>query len=251
MVIPTYNEAAALPRLLAELVRLPLDLRVWVVDDGSPDGTGAIASAWATQYPSRITVVHRPTKSGIARAYHAGLSAAVTAGCTLVGTMDADGSHRPVDLPRLVAAFHDPSLDMVLGSRWVAGGGTVAWPWVRQGLSRLGSAFARRALRLPVWDVTGGFRLMRSTVWAALAPVAAPAGFGVQIAWTATAVQRGFHVGEVPIQFPQRQVGTSKLSLAIVLEALGWVIRAGTRRIWSEGFLPPAKPRDAAPRRTP
>jgi dolichol-phosphate mannosyltransferase len=222
LILPTYNESenleamvdAALPRL-AERGGEPT---VLVVDDASPDGTGAIADRLAAERAA-VRVLHRPRKEGLGRAYLAGFGAAVEGGADLVLQMDCDFSHDPADLPRLIAAA-DAS-DLVLGSRYVPGGGVENWALPRRILSRGGSAYARLILGVPVRDLTGGFKCWRRAALEALDLDGVDAqGYGFQIEMTYRAIRAGFTVTEVPIVFRERREGQSKMTPWIALEAV-------------------------------
>jgi dolichol-phosphate mannosyltransferase len=227
LILPTYNEAdnlekmvrAALPRLAA----VAPEHRILVVDDNSPDGTGRIADRLAAEL-SGLEVLHRPGKAGLGRAYLAGFARALEGGADLVLEMDCDFSHDPADLPRLIAAAAEA--DLVLGSRYVPGGGVTHWGIFRRALSRGGSLYAQLLLGLPVRDLTGGFKCFRREVLEGvdLAGIAAD-GYGFQIEVTYRAIRAGFRVKEVPIVFRDRRVGQSKMSARIALEAV-WKVPA-------------------------
>lgn len=218
VVIPTYNERENLQALVPRVLALGEGYRVVVVDDASPDGTGEVADALAGRYPGRINVLHRPAKGGIGPAYAAGFRAALALSTPLVAQMDADLSHDPATLPVLVAtaATHD----LVLGSRYVPGGGTVGWPRHRRLLSRLGGHYARIVLGVPVRDLTGGFKVFRRETLAGLDLETIRAdGYGFQIETTWRVLRSSGRVAEVPITFADRVAGASKLSRRIVVEA--------------------------------
>ena len=227
LVLPTYNEAenleplvrAALPRLAAAAD----EHRVLVVDDASPDGTGEIADRLAIAL-DEVEVLHRPGKEGLGPAYLAGFARALEAGADLVLEMDADFSHDPDDLPRLIEAARHA--DVVLGSRYAPGGGVAGWGPVSRRLSRAGSWDARRVLGLEVRDLTGGFKCIRRAVLDGidLARVHAD-GYAFQVELTYRAVQAGFRVREVPIVFRDRRQGESKMPPRIALEAV-WKVPA-------------------------
>src|ERR671916_917694 len=215
--------AAAFPRLSEG----DLDPTILVVDDASPDGTGAIADRLAAESPA-VRVLHRPRKDGLGRAYLAGFAAALEGGADLILQMDCDFSHDPADLPRLIAAAG--AADVVLGSRYVPGGGVVNWGWMRRALSWGGCAYARIFLGLPVRDLTGGFKCFNARVLRGLDLTGVHAdGYGFQIEMTYRAVKAGFSVAEVPIQFRERSVGQSKMTPRIALEAVwkGPALRLG------------------------
>jgi dolichol-phosphate mannosyltransferase len=225
VVIPTYNEVDNLVPLLersrAALASCepPLDVTFLVVDDGSPDGTGELADALAARWAD-VRVLHRREKSGLAAAYLAGFDVALIAGADLVVEMDADLSHDPADLPRLVAAARDGA-DIALGSRYVPGGSTEGWPLPRRLLSRAGGAYASFVLGLGVRDPTGGFKCFRAGTLRALDLEAiASRGHAFQVETTFLALRSGRRVVEVPITFREREHGHSKMSLAIAVEAI-------------------------------
>jgi dolichol-phosphate mannosyltransferase len=218
IVVPTYNEAENIEGLIAAvLTRLRAERRVLIVDDSSPDGTGEIADRLAGEH-EEVEVLHRPAKQGIGPAYVAGFRRALEGGAALIGQMDADFSHDPGDLPRLMAAAE--GADLVLGSRYVAGGGTAEWGPVRRMISRGGSAYARRVLGLGVRDLTGGFKIFHREVLEAIKLETIPSlGYAFQVETTYRAIKAGFRVLEVPITFHDRRVGDSKMTTEIVLEA--------------------------------
>ena len=229
LVLPTYNEAgnveaivrAALPRLAAATV--PDGHRILIVDDSSPDGTGAIAERLAAELDA-VEVLHRSAKEGLGRAYLAGFRRALDAGAELVLEMDSDFSHDPVDIPRLVEASRDA--DLVLGSRYVEGGGIINWGFGRRLLSRGGSWYARTVLGVPIRDMTGGFKCFRREVLERLHLAAVHAGgYGFQVELTYRALEAGFRVREIPIVFHERREGASKMSGRIALEAV-WKVPA-------------------------
>jgi len=218
VVVPTYDEADNLERVVSRLRAAVPAADVLVVDDGSPDGTGDIADRLAAADP-QVAVLHRRAKQGLGAAYVAGFRWGIERGYDVLVEMDADGSHQPEQLPALLAAT--ASADLVLGSRWVQGGRVVNWPASRQLLSRGGNTYVRFMLGFPLRDATGGFRAFRRPVLEKLGlDDVASAGycFQVDLAWRA--VCRGFTVVEVPIEFVERTAGSSKMSGAIVREAL-------------------------------
>jgi dolichol-phosphate mannosyltransferase len=219
--VPTYNERENLEPLVQALGRILDTARdsVLVIDDDSPDGTGRIADRLAEELPW-VSVLHRERKEGIGAAYVAGFGVALAAGATLVVQMDCDFSHDPADVPRLVAACEDGA-DLALGSRWVEGGGTANWGLVRRVISRGGSLYARLVLGVGVRDLTGGFKCFRrSTLDAVDLGGVRTRGYGFQIEMTYRILRSGRDVVELPIVFVDRRVGQSKMSGAIVLEAM-------------------------------
>lgn len=225
VVIPTYNECENLPRIVARVRAAAPGVDILVADDNSPDGTGAIADELAAA-DSRVHVLHRPGKAGLGAAYLAGFAWALERGYDAVVEMDADGSHRPEDLPRLIEALVDA--DLVLGSRWVPGGQVVNWPLSRKVLSRGGNAYTRFMLRAPVRDATGGYRIFRASALRSLDLGSVESqGYCFQVDLVWRAVQRGLVIREVPIIFVEREIGTSKMSRQIVIEALAKVTRWG------------------------
>ena len=218
LVLPTYNEADNLESIVAAALKhLPESARLLVVDDNSPDGTGQIADRLAADQP-RIEVLHRPQKEGLGPAYIAGFRRALAAGAAYVLEMDSDFSHDPADLPRLLEAA--AGADLVIGSRYVPGGGVENWTATRKAVSRGGSAYARLLLGVPVRDLTGGFKCFRREVLEAIDLDAVNSrGYAFQVEMTYRAVKAGFSVVEVPIFFRDRVAGTSKMSGMIVAEA--------------------------------
>jgi dolichol-phosphate mannosyltransferase len=234
VVIPTFNEATNLELAIVAardaLAQLPdVDPHVLVVDDSSPDGTGAIADRLATEDPS-VEVLHRTVRQGLGPAYLAGFAHALAGGAELVCEMDADLSHNPADIPRLVAAIDDGA-DLALGSRYVDGGGVVDWGLLRRLISRGACLYARLVLGLSMRDLTGGYKCFRRPVLEAidLASVRSH-GYVFQIELTLRAVRGGFRVVEVPITFRDRERGKSKMSARIALEAAWRVPQLRGRR---------------------
>ena len=225
VVLPTYEEAENLPGIaFAILAALP-GATLLVVDDNSPDGTGRIADDLAKAEP-RIRVRHRPGKQGIGRAYLDGFRVALDAGATAVCQMDADWSHDPTMLPRLLAPIVDDKADLVIGSRYVKGGRVLDWGLGRRVISRLGSLFARTVLTLRPHDLTGGFKAWRAATIAAIPSDGVHAGgYVFQIEMTYRASRAGARIREVPITFQDRRVGHSKMSRRIIAEALLVVVR--------------------------
>jgi dolichol-phosphate mannosyltransferase len=221
VIVPTYNELENLPHIVPAILAASPEVDVLVVDDNSPDGTGRAADELAAADP-RVRVLHRERKEGLGRAYLAGFAEALARGYGRILEMDADFSHDPSRLPALLAASRE--VDLVLGSRYVEGGGTVHWGLARRALSKGGSLYARNILRLPVRDLTGGFKCFRREVLEALdLGTVRSTGYAFQIELTYRAARRGFRIREVPILFADRRVGKSKMSRRIVLEAL-WMV---------------------------
>jgi dolichol-phosphate mannosyltransferase len=232
LVVPTYNEAENLEpfvrAVLPQLAAASSEHHLLIVDDSSPDGTGQIADRLAAELP-QVHVLHRAEKDGLGRAYVAGFERALGEGAELVLQMDVDFSHDPKSVPALIASAGDA--DLVIGSRYVAGGGTVDWGLGRRLLSRGGSWYARTVLGVPVRDLTGGFKCFRRELLERLGLAElGTAGFGFQIETTYRALQAGARVREVPIVFRDRQAGSSKMSKRIVLEALRQVIALRLQR---------------------
>jgi dolichol-phosphate mannosyltransferase len=220
VILPTYNEAENLETIVAAVLAAVPGVHVLVVDDASPDGTGEIAEAL-----EGVAVLHRPRKSGLGRAYVAGFAHALAAGATTVVEMDADLSHDPADLPRLLEPLAGGA-DVVLGSRYVPGGGIQDWDALRRGLSRFGCSYARRVLGVPVRDLTGGFKAFRASALEAIDYASVRSqGYAFQVELTYRALQRGLRVEEVPIVFREREHGDSKMSALIALEA-AWLVPA-------------------------
>jgi dolichol-phosphate mannosyltransferase len=217
--LPTYNERENLePMVTALLERLGPEDRVLVIDDSSPDGTGELADRLAAKY-DRVEVLHRPAKKGLGPAYLAGFRRALAGDAELILEVDCDFSHDPADVPRLIAAAADA--DLVLGSRYVAGGHIENWGFARRFVSRAGSLYAQTLLWVPVKDLTGGFKCYRREVLERIdLDSISSRGYAFQIETTYRTVRAGFRVVEVPITFTDREAGTSKMSGPIVLEAI-------------------------------
>jgi dolichol-phosphate mannosyltransferase len=220
VVIPTYNEADNLPSLIDKLVETSIpDLKMIIVDDGSPDGTGQLAEEFAEQMPGRMSVVHRAGKLGLGSAYIRGFGVALADGAQAIGQMDADFSHSPSYLPEFLARLD--RWDAVFGSRYVKGGQVdERWSLGRRFLSSFGNAYARVILRLQVRDSTGGFRIWRAETLGAL-PLdrIRSEGYVFQVEMAYLAQRLGFDIAEQPIYFEDRRIGQSKMSLRIQLEA--------------------------------
>lgn len=235
VVVPTYNEATNLPVLAERVLGLPLpNLRLIVVDDSSPDGTGRIADGLARTTPDRVAVVHRAVKDGLGRAYVAGMLAALAGGVEYVVQMDADLSHQPETIPELLGTALATDAGLVIGSRYVVGGSLSAqWGRHRRLLSRAGSVYVNLVLGLRIRDTTGGFKLWRSDALAAIdVNGVVSSGFSFQIEMNYRALRLGTRIVEIPIHFEERYSGSSKINLAIQLEALvvPWRLRVGGRR---------------------
>jgi dolichol-phosphate mannosyltransferase len=240
VVVPTYNEIDNLAEMTRRILSANDDVDILVVDDNSPDGTGRLADE-LSQASERISVLHRPGKSGIGNAYRAGFAWGLRAGYDYLVEMDADGSHRPEQLPALLEGAR--TADLVLGSRWVAGGSAPNWAIRRQLLSRAGSLYARIALALPFRDVTGGYRVFRASALYDLGYQTVEAqGYCFQIEMLWRARRAGLTIVEVPIDFAERLSGSSKMSMSIVVEAISRVT------LWGIGDLPRRLRRSAEPR---
>jgi dolichol-phosphate mannosyltransferase len=225
MVIPTYNEIDNLAEIVARVHRAAPDVDVLVVDDASPDGTGALADRLAREDP-RVQVVHRATKEGLGAAYGEGFRVALRAGYDLIGEMDADGSHQPEQLPRLLAAT--AGADLVIGSRWVPGGSVVNWPWHRRLLSRAGNLYTRVLLGIKVRDATAGFRVYRrQTLEKIHLDRVQSLGYVFQVELVYRTLSAGLRVAEVPIEFVERVRGDSKMTPEVARESLVRITRWG------------------------
>ncbi|PSL57657.1 dolichol-phosphate mannosyltransferase [Saccharothrix carnea] len=228
VVIPTYNERDNIGKIVKRLHAALPRAHALVVDDGSPDGTGQLADDMAAA-DDRVHVLHRTEKAGLGAAYVAGFRWALERDYAVVVEMDADGSHAPEDLPRLLDALRDA--DLVLGSRYVPGGSTVNWPKYRELISRGGNVYSQIALGAKVKDITGGFRAFRAEVLERLKlGTVASQGYCFQIDLAWRTIELGYRVVEVPITFTEREIGESKMSGNIVREALWRVTKWGVRR---------------------
>jgi dolichol-phosphate mannosyltransferase len=227
MVIPTYNEADNLAWLVGRLRVAQPSVDLLVVDDNSPDGTGDIADELAAADPA-VHVLHRPGKGGLGAAYLAGFAWALDAGYDVVGEMDADGSHQPEQLHRLLDALLD--VDLVIGSRWIPGGSVVNWPRRREALSRGGNLYVRMLLGIAIRDATAGFRVFRRSALEKidLASVQST-GYVFQTDLVTRCLRAGLAVREVPIEFVERVRGDSKMSGAVATESLRRITRWGLR----------------------
>jgi dolichol-phosphate mannosyltransferase len=244
VILPTYQEVDNLSAIVRGVRAALPDAVVLVVDDASTDGTAELADALAARYDA-LRVLHRPGKAGLGRAYAAGFGIALANGAGLVIEMDADLSHDPADLPRLVAAAR-AGADVVLGSRYVDGGGIEDWDLERRLLSRWGCGYARRVLGVDVHDLTGGFKCFRATALEAIDATSVGAtGYAFQVELTYRALRMGLEVVELPIRFRERAFGDSKMSARIALEA-AWRVPAMrfSRRRWQPlvSSPPPADP---------
>lgn len=219
VIVPTYNEADNVVPLVGRVRKATPDVDVLVVDDGSPDGTGRLADGLAAE-DSQVHVLHRTAKNGLGAAYLGGFAWGLERGYEVLVEMDADGSHQPEQLSRLLEEV-DAGADLVLGSRWVPDGEVVNWPRSREVLSRGGNLYTRMALGLPLKDATGGYRAFRAkALRTILDGHVASQGYCFQVDLARRAVRRGFDVREVPITFVERVAGESKMDGAIVREAL-------------------------------
>jgi dolichol-phosphate mannosyltransferase len=224
IILPTYNEAENVRGISAAILDALPGSTLLIVDDGSPDGTGAIADELAAGNP-RIRVRHRPAKQGLGRAYLDGFSVAIAGGAQTIIQMDADWSHDPTALPTLVQPIAEDQADLVIGSRYAPGGGVVDWGLGRRVISRGGSLFAKTVLRLGPSDLTGGFKAWRRTTLEGIPFAGVHAGgYVFQIEMTFRASRRGARIHEVPITFRDRRIGQSKMSRRIVVEALVVVV---------------------------
>ena len=225
MVMPTYNEADNLEWIVGRLRRAQPGVDVMVVDDNSPDGTGDLADRLAAADPA-IRVVHRTEKAGLGAAYLHGFDVALRAGYDVVGEMDADGSHQPEQLQRLLAALR--TADLVIGSRYVAGGSVVNWPLPRLLLSRGGNLYVRLLLGIQVSDATAGFRLFRRTTLEAIdLGSVRSTGYVFQTDLAYRTLSHGLRLAEVPIDFVERERGDSKMSGQVARESLRKITRWG------------------------
>ena len=232
VIIPTYNEAENIAWITEQVFAYCPEVDILIADDGSPDGTGEIADKLAATDP-RVSVIHREDKQGLGSAYRAGFAWGLERGYDVLCEMDADGSHRAEDLGRLLLAS-DEGADLVLGSRWVPGGGVVNWPWYRRFISRGGTFYAQVMLGIPVKDATGGYRAFRRETLERL-PLdeVASQGYCFQIDMARRVLAEGMSIVEVPITFVERVRGESKMSGDIVREAL-WRVT-----VWGlERFMP-------------
>jgi dolichol-phosphate mannosyltransferase len=230
VIVPTYNEQENIEILLGDLVALPVDLSVIVVDDGSPDGTGQLADQWAARSADRVQVIHRAGKLGLGTAYMAGFKRALSLGFDRIMTMDADFSHHPKYIPAMIELSRE--CDMVIGSRYVTGGGTLNCPLKRRMLSRGANAFAKFMLGLHAHDCTAGFRCYRREVLESInLDSIFSNGYSFLIEMIYYVQRHSWQIGEVPIVFEDRQRGKSKISQTEVFRALQTVLRLEVRRV--------------------
>lgn len=233
VIIPTYNEAENITPIVSRVRAAVPDADILVADDNSPDGTGKIADEIAAG-DSQVQVLHRKGKEGLGAAYLAGFRWGTERGYGVLVEMDADGSHQPEELPRLLTALK--GADLVLGSRWVPGGRVVNWPKSREMISRGGSTYSRLLLGLRTRDVTGGYRAFRAETLDGIGlDQVASQGYCFQVDLARRAVEAGYHVVEVPITFVDREIGDSKMSRDILVEALwrvtSWGVTSRTNRV--------------------
>ncbi|MDR2896989.1 MAG: polyprenol monophosphomannose synthase [Propionibacteriaceae bacterium] len=226
VIIPTFNEYENLPLITARTRTAMPSADILVIDDNSPDHTGELADQLAAK-DNHLHVMHRTAKNGLGAAYVAGFRWGLKHGYDILVEMDADGSHRPEQLPELIAALDQA--DMVKGSRWISGGRVVNWPKTRELLSRGGSWWTRLMMGIPVRDITGGFNAFKAATLEAIVDDLSSVGYNFQVDLTWQVISHGMTVAEVPITFEERQLGESKMSGGIVVEALakttGWGLR--------------------------
>ncbi|MFD4612101.1 polyprenol monophosphomannose synthase [Streptomyces sp. NPDC088337] len=242
VIIPTYNEAENIKTIVSRVRSSVPEAHVLVADDNSPDGTGKLADELAAE-DGHVHVLHRKGKEGLGAAYLAGFRWGLEHDYGVLIEMDADGSHQPEELPRLLTALK--GADLVLGSRWVPGGRVVNWPKSREFISRGGSTYSRLALDLPLRDITGGYRAFRRETLEGLGlDEVASQGYCFQVDLARRAVKAGYHVVEVPITFVEREHGDSKMSRDILVEALwrvtAWGVGERVTKITGRGGKPQA-----------
>lgn len=234
VVVPTYNEMDNLPKMVERLLTLAEGVEILVVDDGSPDGTGKWVEETSSREP-RLHLLSRTAKNGLGRAYVAGFEWALSRGYDFVVQMDADFSHSPEDVPKLIAGIRESGADLAIGSRYAGGIRVINWPLKRLVLSVGASYYVKWITGMPVWDPTGGFKCWRLATLASInLPTVKSNGYGFQIEMNHRTWSRGFRIVEVPIIFADRVEGTSKMSKKIVVEALlmvwGLLLANGLRR---------------------
>jgi len=231
VIVPTYNEADNIDELIGQLLALPVEIGVIIVDDNSPDGTGAMADAWAANYPDRVHVLHRPGKLGLGTAYIAGFYVGLDElQATQLMTMDADFSHNPRYVPAMIEMSHEK--DVVIGSRYVLGGGSRDCTWKRVMLSRIANGVTRTLLGLKAQDTTAGFRLYHRQVLESI-PLDEifSSGYSFLVEMLYLCQRRGWQIGEIPIIFEDRRKGTTKISRQEVAKAQYTVFRLFFRRL--------------------
>lgn len=230
VMMPTYNEIETLEASIGRLFEFNPNVELLVIDDNSPDGTGALANR-LSEADVRIQVLHRSGKAGLGKAYLAGYEYGIKKGYDLLVQMDADGSHRPQDLPAMLEASQ--SYDLVIGSRWIIGGAVSNWPWYRQGISQFGNWYAGLMLGLGISDVTAGYRVYKSALIQKmdLSKVQAQ-GYGFQVEMTLRSAHAGGKICEVPILFVERENGRSKMTTEIVIEAFLLATKWGLARLF-------------------
>lgn len=229
VIVPTFNEAEALPGIIGRLRQEAPAADILIVDDNSPDGTGQLADDLAAS-DQAITVLHRSSKQGLGRAYIAGFERGLDSGYRYLVEIDADGSHDPAELPAMLAAAESESVDLVIGSRWVTGGAVLNWPWLRQAISRIGNSYARAVLHSGIRDLTSGYRVFRADALRSVRfDQVSSQGycFQVELAWRLE--KAGYQIIERPITFVERTMGRSKMHLGIVAEALVRITLWGLR----------------------
>jgi dolichol-phosphate mannosyltransferase len=228
VIMPTYNEALGIEWMVSKLLSTVSNIDVLIVDDNSPDGTGNLAEKLAAS-DSRVKVLHRSEKNGLGPAYLAGFQWGFQHNYDFLVEMDADGSHRPQDLPALLE--HAEANDLVIGSRWVPGGAIKNWPASRQLISRIGNGYARFMLRSGIKDITAGFRVYRASFLKQLdLEHIASHGYSFQVEMAYRSRKAGGRIVEVPITFVEREQGVSKMSRSIVFEALYLITKWGFER---------------------
>lgn len=242
VILPTYNEIGNLAPMVEAIVSQGPAFDTLVIDDGSPDGTGLLAEDLKDTYPGRVEVIHRQGKLGLATAYLTGFRFGMQRGYEYLFEMDADFSHNPDYLPQFIETMQRLGADLVLGSRYISGGGATHWPWYRKLISRGGSLYASRMLGVDVHDLTGGFKCFRRSVLEAInLESIVSSGYGFQIEMTYRALEAGFKVAEMPIIFEERREGQSKMSPAIFLEAFWMVAKMRAERVAKEANTQPER----------
>lgn len=242
VILPTYNELGNLAPMVAAILEQGPMFDVLVIDDGSPDGTGLLAEHIKETNPGRVEVIHRQGKLGLATAYLTGFRYGISRGYEYFFEMDADFSHNPRYLPEFLQTLQKKGADVVLGSRYVEGGGATRWPWYRKLISRGGSFYASKMLGMALRDLTGGFKCFRRSVLESMnLETIQSSGYGFQIELTYRAVEEGFRVVEMPIIFEERREGQSKMSPTIFLEAFWMVAKMRAGRVAQEAKPAPER----------